>query len=533
MSVFRLLRLIMIAILGALPLAGCGDPVPKFDFTILSGSENKELEPILQEFAHSRGVTLKLEYQGSVDIANALKAGSDIAADAVWPANRLWLTLGDTRKVVRHDASIMRSPVILGLRRSVAQKLGWGGKTDVTVADILKAAQAGSFRYATTSATQSNSGASFYFAALHAMAGNPPEALQREHLDDPAVRRQIKELLATIDRSSGSSGWLKTLFLEHSDQLDGMINYESIIWETNQALIKTGQEPLCAVYPSDAVAIADHPLGLIGRSDATREAFFLELQKYLLSPEIQARIQLMGRRTGAIGMEGNATVLRADECFDTRRVISPVPLPDQEVLTAALNLYQTTLRKPSATVYVLDFSGSMQGPRAAELKQAMHTLLDPAAAAANLLQPTADDLHIVIPFNDRIISVWQERGNDPAMLARLLTRIEAQEAGGSTNIYAPVALGLSKLAALGDKLDGYFPAVIMLTDGASNQGRGFIEVQEALANLHLKRPVPVFAIAFGESDIKQLNTLAQATSGKVFDSRKGLIQAFREAKGYN
>ena len=45
MSVFRLLRLIMIAILGALPLAGCGDPVPKFDFTILSGSENKELEP--------------------------------------------------------------------------------------------------------------------------------------------------------------------------------------------------------------------------------------------------------------------------------------------------------------------------------------------------------------------------------------------------------------------------------------------------------------------------------------------------------
>lgn len=533
MSVFRLLRLIVIAALGVMPLAGCDDPAPKFNFTVLSGSENKELEPILQDFAHSRGVGLQMEYQGSVDIANALKAGADIAADAVWPANRLWLTIGDTHKVVRHDASIMRSPVILGLRRSVAQKLGWAGKADLTVADILKAAQAGAFHYATTSATQSNSGASFYFAALHAMAGSPSEALQRQHLDDAAVRRQIKDLLATIDRSSGSSGWLKTLFLEHSDQLDGMINYESIIWETNRALAEAGREPLCALYPSDAVAIADHPLGLIGRGDAVREAFFLDLQKHLLSPEVQTRIQEQGRRTGAIGMEGNAAVLRTDECFDTKRVISPVPLPDQEVLTAALNLYQTTLRKPSATVYVLDFSGSMQGAREAELKQAMHSLLDPDTAAANLLQPTADDLHIVIPFNDRVIGVWQERGNDPIALHRLLARIEGQSAGGSTNIYSPTALGLTRLAALGDQLHGYFPAVIMMSDGASNQGRGFVEVEEALAKLRLERPIPVFSIAFGESDMAQLTTLSQATSGKVFDSRKGLIQAFKEAKGYN
>lgn len=529
----RWLRALLMVVLAALPLSACGEPEPKFDFTILSGSENRELEPILEEFARSRQVRLVMDYQGSVDIANALKSGTAIAADAVWPANRLWLSLGDAHKVVRHDASIMRSPVILGLRRSLADRLGWAGKADLTIADILKAAQGGAFRYATTSATQSNSGASFYFAALHAMAGSPAEALQQSHLDDPAVRSKVKDLLATIDRSSGSSGWLKTLYLEHSDQLDGMVNYESVIWETNRALAEAGKERLCAVYPADAVAIADHPLGLIGRGDAAREAFFLDLQKHLLSPGIQARIQALGRRTGAIGMEGSAQVLTRDECFDTSRVISPVPLPDQAVLTAALNLYQTVLRKPSATVYVLDFSGSMQGQREAELKQAMRTLLDPEAAAANLLQPSADDVHIVIPFNNQIIAVWEERGNDPAVLRRLLGRIEGLAAGGATNIYSPTAAGLARLAGLGAALDGVFPAVIMMSDGASNQGRGFVEVEEALARLRLKRPIPVFSIAFGEADLGQLNALSQATTGKVFSAKRGLIQAFKEAKGYN
>jgi len=62
----------------------CFAPGPQF--TILSGSENDVLEPMVQEFCQSRRANCAVRYQGSLDIALALKAGNDPEADAVWPA---------------------------------------------------------------------------------------------------------------------------------------------------------------------------------------------------------------------------------------------------------------------------------------------------------------------------------------------------------------------------------------------------------------------------------------------------------------
>ena len=40
---------------------------------ILSGSENQELEGILDDFARERGVNIEMEYQGSLDIMRTLQ----------------------------------------------------------------------------------------------------------------------------------------------------------------------------------------------------------------------------------------------------------------------------------------------------------------------------------------------------------------------------------------------------------------------------------------------------------------------------
>ena len=40
---------------------------------ILSGSENQELEGILDDFARERGVNIEMDYQGSLDIMRALQ----------------------------------------------------------------------------------------------------------------------------------------------------------------------------------------------------------------------------------------------------------------------------------------------------------------------------------------------------------------------------------------------------------------------------------------------------------------------------
>jgi Ca-activated chloride channel family protein len=54
-------------LLFALGLGACSAPGPQF--TILSGSENDVLEPMVQEFCQSRRADLHGKYQGSLDIA--------------------------------------------------------------------------------------------------------------------------------------------------------------------------------------------------------------------------------------------------------------------------------------------------------------------------------------------------------------------------------------------------------------------------------------------------------------------------------
>ena len=84
-----------------------------------------------------------------------------IEYDAVWPASSLWLNVGDTGHRVKHAESVSVTPVVFGIRQSLAEELGFVGR-EVSVRDLLDAITAGKLRFCMTSATQSNSGASAY-----------------------------------------------------------------------------------------------------------------------------------------------------------------------------------------------------------------------------------------------------------------------------------------------------------------------------------------------------------------------------------
>ena len=64
-----------------------------------------------------------------------------------------------------------------------------------------------------------------------------------------------------------------------------------------------------------------------------------------------------------------------------------------------------------------------------------------------------------------------------------------------------------------------------MTDGMSNSG----SIDEISSNLN----IPVFPIMFGDADSTQLQNIINKTGGKLFDGRIDLIQAFKNAKGYN
>ena len=492
---------------------------------ILSGSENQELEGILKECAKKTGVNLEITYQGSVDIMRTLQQGAG-EYDAVWPASSLWLSLGDTGHLVKHAQSVSLTPVVFGIRESLAQELGFT-QGDVSVRDILQAIREGKMSFCMTSATQSNSGSSAYLGFLYALLGT--DELTAQDLESESLKTDIRELLSGIDRSSGSSDWLKEMFLK--GDFDAMVNYECLIISANRQLEQEGRETLYAVYPYDGLSIADSPLGYVDHGDDKKEEAFLKVQEYLLSQEAQDDIQRTGRRTGYEGVkEGNEDVFRKDWGIDAERILSPIPVPSAEVLLEALNLYQTEFRKPSLTVYCLDFSGSMKGKGNEQLVEAMGQILIQENAAKNLLLAGEDEVNIVIPFSDTAFDTWIAPDASADSLEGLYREIEEEISVGGTDIYQAARVGLELIAANYD-LGRYTPAIILMTDGMSNGSENFEDFREAYEAVGAD--VPVFSILFGDAKKSELEALAELTNARVFDGRKDLVGAFRSVKGYN
>ena len=518
----RRLAVLAVAVLAGL-LASCGSPTP--DFHIVAGSEQKSLEPLVQGFCKRQHVKCQIDYKGSLDIGLMLAGDTPPEVDAVWPASSLWIELYDTRRRVKDLKSIDTTPVILGVRTSKARELGWIGKP-VRMDDILQAVQAGKLSFLMTSATQSNSGAAAYLAMLAAAFGDGSR-LDPAALDDQAARAKVKALLKGVARSSGSSGWLKDLYLETAQAgkpYDAMWNYEAVLKETNDALRQNGGELLYAVYPAEGAAYADAPLGYVERGqDKKTRAFFDALQIYLLSAEAQARIAADGRRT-APGMAAPARP-EPDWNFDPSRVVPSVALPEPAVISRALTLYQEVLRRPSLTALCLDFSGSMQGQGEEQLKTAMRTLFDPAEASRALIQWSPADRIIVIPFDSSPRQTLTGDGS-PASQARLLSAIEAESSDGGTDMYACADAAFAAMQPYLDK--GYLPAVVLMTDGESDNAEGF-----DIAWRQGGHELPVFGVTFGDADKDQLETVAKLTRARVFDGGKNLTEAFRSARGYN
>jgi Ca-activated chloride channel family protein len=520
-----LLRRIFPALL-CFALAACGSRGP--DFTILSGSENEVLEPMVKEFCASRGANCTMRYLGSLDIALALKPGGEVAADAVWPAASIWIDMFDTARRVKSVKSIVQMPVVLALRRSKAEALGWIGAT-VAMKDILAAVEAGRLKFLMTSATQSNSGAAAYLAMLAGGLGKP-DLLEAADLEKNDVRAVARGLLHGVERSAGSSGWLADLYREADEKgvrYDGMWNYEAVIKETNDKLKTAGREQLYAIYPQDGVAVADSPLGFVERERGREvETFFSDLQAFLLKGETQERIAQTGRRVEL----GRAANITADPVtnIDPGRRLTVVRPPESMVIQKALNIYQDALRRPSVTALCLDLSGSMQGLGESQLLEAMRFLLTPARTREVLVQWSPEDQIIVLPFNDHVIWTASTSGEEGAQ-GRLLARALELRAGGGTDFYVCAAEAIRLMKPVLDRGE-HLPAIVIMTDGKS---QGAMETFARPWHADGSR-VPVFGVTFGaDADRSQLNNLASLTGGRVFDGTKSLAEAFRALRGYN
>ena len=500
---------------------------------IASGSENKEVAQAIQKAVNDSGVAVQMHYMGSLDIMQTLGRGGD-DYDAVWPASSIWISMGDTKHIVKEQQSTSTTPIVFGIAKSKAISLGWadeaGTTKPVNTKDLIAAVKARQLSFSMTSATQSNSGASAYLAFLTALSGKD-EALTADDLASDSLKESAKELLAGVDRSSGSSDWLKDMVVADSDRFDSMVNYESLVIAANRSLVTKGKDPLLAVYPSDGIAISDSPLGYVDRGQKLEDAYS-SFSKALQSKQSKLLFEQAGRRTGLGGTLAYASDSMVKQAFRSDWGISTgtdalkaIPMPAANVIDQALDIYQRDLRKPSWTVWVVDYSGSMAGDGKDGVVRGLNEALDSQKAEASRIEPSDRDVNILIPFSSQAMTSVRSEGTSTG---NILSHASELSATGGTNIYDGLEQAMD---ALPSDTAQYTTAIVLMTDGQSmtSQKSSFVSNYRGSS---LKPPI--FSIMFGDADPAQLNDLASLSNAKVFDGRKGdLAAVFRQVKGYN
>ncbi len=436
----------------------------------------------------------------------------------------------DTARRVKSVKSIAQMPVILGVRRSKAQALGWIG-AKVTTRDILAAVEGGRLKFLMTSATQSNSGAAAYLAMLAAGIGKP-DLIEAGDLDKSEVLATVRGLLRGVERSSGSSGWLADLYREGERtgaHYEAIWNYEAVIKETNDKLIADRKEPLYAIYPEDGVSVGDSPLGFVDRGRGKEvESFFNDLQAFLLKSETQARIAATGPAASSWAAPPRSRPTRPP-ISTPAAPLTVVRPPEPAVIQKALALYQEALRRPSLTALCLDVSGSMQGQRRAAAARSDAVPADAGAdprSAGAMVEGGPD--HRAAVQRSRAVDRDGKRRREPRRPTLLAKTLQLRAEGG-TDFYTCGARALAAMKPFLDR-ERHLPAIVIMTDGKSQGAMSTFE-QAWRADGHR---VPVFGVTFGDSaDRSQLDNLAQVTGGRVFDGTKSLTQAFRAVRGYN
>jgi Ca-activated chloride channel family protein len=328
--------------------------------------------------------------------------------------------------------------------------------------------------------------------------------------------------------TAGSSGWLAESYVESQDELDGIINYESVLLNLNQdGKLK---EPLTLIYPQDGIITADYPLMLLNKD---QRAAYDRLVAYLRSPEFQQQMMKQTLRRPAV--PGIALDTRIPD-----RLLVELPFPNSvEVIDTLLFSYLDEQRVPAHAFFVLDTSGSMQGDGLRDLKAALTGLTGfDTSLTGRFSRFRGREEITMITFNDEVAPAREFRVDDtnpqgPDM-ERIREFVAGLEAGGKTAIYSALAEAYREAAAAQAQEPGRYYSIVLMSDGASNTGMD----PEEFADFYRSQPeaargIRTFTVVFGEADRAAMEEIASITGGRSFDgTRDPLDFIFKQIRGY-
>lgn len=485
--------------------------------TIVAATELKDMEPLVQQASQELGFPINLEFPGgTLQNSQDLKHGRfDGTVDATWLATNRYVDLIGARGELADETKIATSPVAFGVQEAKAKELGWDTKQP-TWGDFADAAREGKFSFGMTDPSVSNSGFSALVSVATAMA-DTGTALTDEDIEKVGPR--LHELFQAQSMVSGSSGWLAEAFQQDPEKADAIVNYESTLQQ-----MRADGAAISVIVPADGVISADYPLSTLANpahKDASGQVS--ALADWLLGH--QQEIANSFRRPVA-----DVATLPAELSSQT---VIELPFPaNYDAVNALVDRYNNEFRKRGSTTFLLDTSGSMQGERLESLQQIMRSFVDGSAATDTGNVSLRDGEQVTIQsFSSKPHEAFTGTFNksDPAVQARFRGYIDGLAAGGKTNIYDTLLEATEK----SDPSSG-ISSIVLLTDGAKTAGRSLNQfTKDYTEATRSKGKIPVFVILYGETNVQEMQQVADLTGGAVFDALNGdLSDAFKEIRGY-
>lgn len=523
---------------------GCAGPVESVTVAV-ANDVAPPLESLAQDWTatgpsvRGRCVSASVVAADSSHVAAALGPGWDTARDGwrpqVWiPESKLWLNIAAARPEVAAmlpaaPVSIASSPVVLAVRRPLAEALGWP-KATLGWDEVLGA---------------------FARPDVWVRAGHPEWASLKVGLTNAATTTAgLASVLLLLDQNA--AGTVSDAQFEASlglQQVVGAMAPNDLEYYSAQdPTAASGQDATVAafptlerdmsanepnslvpIYPTRNPVVADFPFTVLKASwvDAVARDAAQEFQRYVLTSAAQTKLAAYGLRAPDRTIH-DSTALPTNAGF-VAHIADPRATPDPTALSHIVTQW-TSLLLPTNVLALLDTSGSMSTPVPGTRLTRLQLLQQTASSGFGLMTPqtslglwafsqpegTTSEYRQLVPFGP----ITDNVGAVPRKQA-LLDAVHNLRAGGSTPLYDAVYAAFH--AAQQFSQPNSNNAIMVITDGA-NELKGGLTLAALISRLtkeqRADKPVQIVCIAMGpQADVAALEKISGASNGRTFVAR--------------
>ncbi|MGJ5754089.1 Ca-activated chloride channel family protein [Streptomyces puniciscabiei] len=520
------LCLVLLAALGPLVSCSGGGGGPDTTLHVLASDELADMEPLLGRLRQDTGVRLDMDYRPTNDASDTLLTGRH-SYDLAWLSSDRYFRLkakkaaaGTRPAAIVQSASVMRSPVVVGLTREVARTLraeAPGGR--LSWADLADAAATGTVRFGMADPRHSNSGLAALVGVATAAAGTG-SALRPQDVSCDRLRGFRSGQTLTAE----SSHALLDAFAEHPGRTNALITYESELLTLNAS--GRLEQPLEIVHPADGMVLSDYPLLLLDQR--SRDAYD-RVVNWLTAADHQREIM---RRT----LRRPVSTAVARDPRLTAPLDNALYFPDDPaVLDRLLADYGDPRRRiADQVIFLLDFSASMRGSRTTALRAAFAGLSGAdSSATGKFVRFYQGEKLTVIRFGGRPLAERTVTVHGGADLTALTRFVADGGYDGSTAVWSALDHGYGTAERALGADPGRAVAIVLMTDGENNAGIDRATfVSRYRARPADARAVHTYPVHFGDADAAELRQVASVTGGRMVDARhSSLSSAFKEIRG--